>query len=577
MKSRYLAALLAAAVPFAAWADSVIYPIDRATMMAGAKFDFKVEFDEVISDGQAKILINGQDFKKTLADGRVEFVAREDGKNVSALWVRDASIKRAGDYRVDVTVNGKKTSVNWNVYATPARAKAKNVILFIGDGLSMAHRTGARILSKGVTEGKANGRLAMDDLPYMGLIGTSSTDSIATDSANTMSAYMTGHKSAVNALGVYASRSESNFNHPKQETLGKLLKRRTNKAVGIVSDAELQDATPAAVVAQTRRRSEKAAITEMLFDAKPDVLLGGGAAYFMPQGTAGSKRKDDKDFVAAFKNAGYRLVSNAGELRQVSGKNTDKLLGLFHTGNMNTVLDRRFLNNGSTKNFPDQPDLTEMTKTALDVLSKNKDGFFLMVESAMIDKASHSLDWERAMASTIMMDQALAVAKDFAKKNPDTLIIVTGDHTHGISIVGTVDDGKPGDMREKVGTYQHAGWLDYQDKNGDGYPDNWDVSKRLAVFFAAYPDYYETFRPKLDGQFNPALKDSQGQYAANSKYKDVPGAVLREGNLPRSADSGVHSVDDMVVQAVGPGAENVRGYMENSDLFKIIVDAFAVK
>ncbi|PVX33446.1 alkaline phosphatase [Pasteurella langaaensis DSM 22999] len=576
MKKNCLALLIGAILPLCSMAQNVVYPIDRATMMEGSKFDFKVEFDEVIKPEQAKILINGKDFKELLGNN-VEFVEKEDGKDVSALWVRDTSIAQAGDYKVDVTVNGKQTEVNWSVYATPDVRKAKNVILFIGDGLSVAHRTGARLLSKGINEGKATGRLAMDTLPYMGLIGTSSTDSIATDSANTASAYMAGHKSAVNALGVYASRSEDNFNHPKQETIGELLKRRTKMSVGIVSDAELQDATPAAVVAHTRRRAEKAAITEMLYNVGPDVMLGGGSAYFLPKSTPGSKRKDDKNFLEAFQNAGYQLVTNATELNAVDSTKTQKLLGLFHTGNLNSVLDRRFLQNDTTKKFPDQPDLTEMTKVALDVLSKNKEGFFLMVESALIDKASHPLDWERAFASTIMLDQSVEIAKEFAKTHPDTLVIVTGDHTHGISIIGTVDDDKQGDMREKVGTYQNAGWTNYTDENKDGYPDRWDVSKRLAVFFASFPDYYETFRPKLERQFVPAIKTEKGDYIANEEYKSVEGAMFREGNLPRSADTGVHAVDDMLIQAQGPGAEAIHGYMENSDLFKVIVDTLAVK
>ncbi|PJG85975.1 alkaline phosphatase [Conservatibacter flavescens] len=576
MKMRSLALSLMAILPFGVTAQT-IYPIDRATMMVGGLFDFKVEFDEVVDQNQAKVLINGKPYQEVLKEGNVEFVANEDGKAHSALWVRNTYLDNAGEFKVETEANGKKAEVTWQVYATPDVRKAKNVILFIGDGLSVAHRTGARILSKGIAEGKAHGKLAMDSLEHMGLIGTSSTDSIATDSANTASAYMTGHKSAVNALGVYASRSEDNFNHPKQETLGELLKRRTKMSIGIVSDSELQDATPAAVVAHTRRRSEKAAITEMLFNVKPDVILGGGSAYFLPKSTPGSKRKDDKNFIEMFQNDGYEFVTNGTELNGIDSKNTKKLLGLFHTGNLNTVLDRRFLANDVAKKFPDQPDLTEMTKIALDVLSQNPDGFFLMVESAHIDKSSHPLDWERAMASTIMLDQSIEVAQEFAKNNPDTLIIVTGDHTHGIAIIGTVDDEKEGDMREKVGTYQNAGWPNYTDENNDGYPDKWDVSKRLAVFFSSFPDYYETFRPKLDGQFVPAVKNEQGHYVANETYKSVDGAVFREGNIPRSGDTGVHTVDDMIIQASGPGAENVRGYMENSDVFKVIVDALAVK
>lgn len=464
MKLRYLLTLMASAFALNSFAQT-IYPIDRATMMVDGKFDFEVEFDEIVKPEQVKITINGKDFTKVLGSNNIEFVEKEDGEPVSAIWLRNVSIQEPGKYQVTAQANGKSSKVNWTVYRTPDIAKAKNVIFFLGDGLSVAHRTGARILSKGVTEGKANSLLAMDTLPVTGFIGTSSTDAITADSANTMSAYMTGHKSAINALGVYVSRSKDNLNHPKQETLGELIKRKTNKSLGIVSDAELEDATPAAVVSHTRRRADKDKIAGMLYEVKPGVLLGGGSAYFLPKSVPGSKRKDDINYIEKFKADGYQLVTTNTELTNIA-KDTKQLLGLFHTGNMDTVLDRRFLKTEATKKFPDQPDLTTMTQTALDVLSQNPDGFFLMVESALIDKSSHPLDWERALMSTIMFDKSIEIAKKFAEKHPDTLIIVTGDHTHGLSLIGTVDDNKPGDdMREKVGVYAAAGYPNYEDKN----------------------------------------------------------------------------------------------------------------
>ena len=575
MKLRYLLTLMASAFALNSFAQT-IYPIDRATMMVDGKFDFKVEFDEIVKPEQVKITINGKDFTKVLGSNNIEFVEKEDREPVSAIWLRNVSIQEPGKYQVTAQANGKSSKVNWTVYRTPDIAKAKNVIFFLGDGLSVAHRTGARILSKGVTEGKANSLLAMDTLPVTGFIGTSSTDAITADSANTMSAYMTGHKSAINALGVYVSRSKDNLNHPKQETLGELIKRKTNKSLGIVSDAELEDATPAAVVSHTRRRADKDKIAGMLYEVKPDVLLGGGSAYFLPKSVPGSKRKDDINYIEKFKADGYQLVTTNTELTNIA-KDTKQLLGLFHTGNMDTVLDRRFLKTEATKKFPDQPDLTTMTQTALDVLSQNPDSFFLMVESALIDKSSHPLDWERALMSTIMFDKSIEIAKKFAEKHPDTLIIVTGDHTHGLSLIGTVDDNKLGDdMREKVGVYAAAGYPNYEDKNQDGYPDRLDVSKRLAAFFNNYPDYYETFRPKLDGLFVPAIKNEKGEYVANEAYKSVPGAVLRTGILPKSESNGVHAIDDIVIQAQGPGSEAIKGYMENSDIFKVIVDSFAI-
>ncbi|MCD1124518.1 alkaline phosphatase [Jinshanibacter sp. LJY008] len=578
MKASWLIPLTFALAPVVipATASAVnIYPIDRATMLTGGKFDFKVEFDKQVDPAQVSIKINGKAYQQVW-NQKSEFIKDEDGQNASSLVIKNVDIATPGDYKVEVSAGDEKGTVSWNVYQTPEKRQAKNVILFIGDGLSVAHRTAARVMSKGITEGKANGRLAIDDLTNMAFIGTSSTDSIAADSANTMSAYMTGHKSGVNALGVYVSRAKDSLNHPKQETLGELIKRTTRMSVGIVSDAELEDATPAAVLSHTRRRADKAEIVSMFYDVKPDVLLGGGSAYFLPETTPGSKRKDNQNYVERFQQAGYQLVTNAEQLKK-QGSGADKLLGLFHTGNMDDVLDRRFLKNDVTKKFPDQPDLTDMTQTALDVLSKNQDGFFLMVESALIDKASHPLDWERAAYNTIMLDQSVAIAKKFAETHPDTLIIVTGDHTHGISIVGTVDDDKPGDdMREKVGVYETAGYPNYQDKDGDGYPDRVDVSKRLAVFFNNFPDHYETFRPKLDERFVPAIQNEKGEYIANAIYKDIPGAVLRTGNIPRNTDTGVHSVDDMIVQASGPGAERIHGYMDNTELFRVIVDSLSL-
>src|SRR5690606_8823274 len=280
----------------------------------------------------------------------------------SALILRDLALAFPGKYAVDVVAGEERKSVQWEVYGTPDVAKAKNVIFIVGDGLSIAHRTAARIMSKGMTAGKANGRLAMDDMERMAFIGTSSTHSIATDSANTMSAYMTGHKSRVNALGVYADRTPDSFDDPKVETLAEALRRQTSKSIGIVSTSELQDATPAAVVAHTRRRGDKAEIVGMLYDNQPEVLMGGGSAYFLKSDVPGSKRKDDKDYVQLFRDAGYALATTAEELEAAYENNTGKLLGLFHTGNMDTWLDRNQLKKGTVDKFSDQPGLVDMAQ-----------------------------------------------------------------------------------------------------------------------------------------------------------------------------------------------------------------------
>ena len=520
---KLLAALAATTLLTGAAAAATVYPVDRATILAGSPFDFKVEFSGVVKPEDVKVIINGQHYKNVLGKD-LAFVEKEEKADASAVILRDVVIAEPGIYAVEATAGAETKKVVWDVYDTSATPKAKNIIFLLGDGLSVAHRTGARIMSKGVTEGKANGKLNMDELDRMAFIGTSSVDAIAVDSANSMSAYMTGHKSSVNALGVYADRTPATLDDPRVETIAEALRRQTKKSIGVVSTAEIEDATPAAVVSHTRRRADKADIVEMFYGVKPDVILGGGSAYFLPQATAGSKRKDDKDYIQLFKDAGYALATDKNELATAAASNQPNLLGLFHTGNMDTTLDREFLKKGTVEKFPNQPGLVEMTKTALDRLSKNPEGFFLMVEGASIDKMSHPLDWDRAVIDTIEFDKAVGLAREFAAKNPDTLIIATGDHTHGFSIIGTIDDDKPGtDMREKVGTYDKAGFPNYKDENGDGYPDRVDVTKRLAMFANNFPDYYETFRPKLDGPFVPAVQDENKHYIANQAYKDVPG------------------------------------------------------
>ena len=577
---KILLALASATMLAGAAEAATVYPLDRATILVGSPFDFKVEFDAVVKPEDVKITVNGQDYEAVFGKP-AEFVAEEKGAEDkvlgSALILRGLTIAAAGAYKVEVSAGGEARSVAWDVYETAAEPKAKNIIFMIADGLSVAHRTGARIMSKGMTEGKANGRLAMDDIPPVAFIGTSSTHSIATDSANTASAYMTGHKSRVNALGVYADRTLESLDDPKVETIAEALRRTGEKSVGIVTTSEIEDATPAALVSHTRKRADKAEIVGMMFDVKPDVLFGGGSAYFLGKDVPGSKRKDDKDYIAEFKNAGYALATDKTELAAAAGLNQEKLLGLFHTGNMDVTLDREFLKKGTVEKFPNQPGLVDMTKAALDKLSKNPEGFFLMVEAASVDKMSHPLDWDRALVETIEFDKAIAVAREFADKNPDTLIVVTGDHTHGVAIIGTVDDDKPGtEMREKVGTYDNAGFPNYEDKDGDGYPDRVDVSRRLFMAANNGPDHYETFRPKLDGAFVPAVQNEAKEYVANEAYKDVPGAVFVQGNIPKDEDSGVHAVDDIVLQATGPGSEGFRGYMEQSDVYRVLADAFAL-
>jgi alkaline phosphatase len=578
-----LAAAAGIAIAMAASAGSAqtVYPIDRADILSGARFDFKVEFAGLVDPSKISITLNGKDYAQVFGKAAT-FVEREVGKDQSALLLRDVSLGDAGVYNIRVTDGAETRELRWNVYDTGPR-KAKNVILFIGDGMSPAHRVAARLLAKGIAEGKALGKLAIDDMPHMALVATAGSDSIITDSANSASAYATGHKSAVNAMGVYADRTPDPLDDPRVETVTSLAQRRQDMAIGIVTNTEIEDATPAAMVAHTRRRTEYDRIVEQYFAAKPDVLMGGGRANFLPKSENGSRRRDESDFVAQFRAAGYTLALTGPEMVSAAkDPGTTKLLGLFTLGNMDGALDRKFLKGGTVGKFPEQPDLTEQVGAALEVLSKNPSGFFLMVESGMIDKYTHLLDMERAVYDTIMLDNAVRLARDWAAAHgDDTLILVIADHNHPIGLLGTIDDDMtketPAPLRERVRVYERAGFPNYPAPNAEGYPARVDVSRRLALFSASLPDHYETLRPKLDNPNEPTVAGKDANtYVANERYKSVPGAALRLGNLPAMINADVHSGEDVILTATGPGSERVRGQMDNTEVFRVIAEALGL-
>jgi alkaline phosphatase len=554
-----------------------IYPFDKAEILAGSRFDLKVEFTSGPVPQDIKVTIDGVDAAAALS-ATPAIIEKEDGGANTAYWLRGVSLTKPGKHIVDASAGTAKASVTWTAFATPEGRRAKNVILFIGDGMSMAHRTAARMLSKGISQGHYGGELAIDDMPYMALISTAGTDSVITDSANSMTAYTTGHKTCVNALAVYCAQNRNSLEHPKVETLGELVKRKTKLALGVVTNTEIEDATPSAMVAHTRFRKDFSDIVRMFYDVKPDVVLGGGSAHFLPKSSPDSKRTDDIDFVAKFKSAGYAFAATNAELLAEAAKpETKSLLGLFNKGDIDGALDRKFLKKGTVEKYPDQPDLTDEVKAALDVLSRNDDGFVLMVESGRIDKYSHSLDWERAVYDTIMLDNAVKLAKDWAGDRNDTLIVVVADHGHPMSIIGTYDDDVPGQLlRDRLGVYDKAKFPNYAAANAEGYPPGVDVSRRLTLGFAAYPDYCDTGKPHLNGENKPTMPGADGKTFLANEDNCSPTATRRTGVLPFTADKGVHSGDDVVLTAMGPGAEQFHGHLENTRVFRVIATALGL-
>lgn len=582
-----LVIVIAALVWSGVAAAQTIYPIDRAQILQGAKFDLKVEFPGAPPAGDLRVTINGEDAGKVLGK-EATVVEREDGAARTSYWIRNAELSGSGPVVVEASAGGSTARVTWDVFGTPDGRLARNVILLVGDGLSIAHRTAARMLSKGISQGKYHGELAMDSMSNMALVSTSGTDSIVTDSANSITAYATGHKSCVNALGVYCASNHANRQHPQFETIAELAKRKLGLAVGIVTDTEIQDATPSGFVAHTRARSDYEDIVEMYFGLQPDVVLGGGAQFFRPAGVDRGKRRDGQDYIQKFQHAEYAFVDTATTLGDVAARpETRRLLGLFNDRNIDGALDRIFLKKGTVAKFPDQPDLTDSVRAALQVLSRNDQGFLLLVEAGRIDKYSHSLDWERAVYDTIMFDNAVAVAKEYAARSNNTLVIVVPDHAHPVSIIGTYDDRKGDELRERLQTYASAGFPDYPAPDEAGYPPRVDVERRLAMVFAAYPDHCDAGRPHLGGENVPTIAagaagaragDRRGEKAAAAETPTycAPGEARKIGNLPITARSGVHAADDVLLTADGPGADAFRGRVDNTYVFRAIARALGL-
>ena len=154
---------------------------------------------------------------------------------------------------------------------------------------------------------------------------------------------------------------------------------------------------------------------------------------------------------------------------------------------------------------------------------------------------------------------------------------MVADHAHPVSIIGTYNDDLPGQrLRDKLGIYEKSVVPNYPTPNAEGYPEKVDVSRRLAFMFGSYPDYCDTGHPYLEGENVPAVASPSKDYVANEAYCGFPGAARRPGNLPASASQGVHSADDVVLTASGPGAELFRGRIDNTKVFRIMATALGL-
>jgi alkaline phosphatase len=520
---------------------------------------------------------------------------------------------------------------NFEIVALPVPTvrPAKNIIIMIGDGMGIAHRTAARIVYCGIRMGKTIVPLEMDDMRNIALVKTASLNSIITDSAAGAACYTTGNKNNNNQLGVFPDDTTDAFDNPRIELLGEFLTRTLGRRLGIVTTADISDATPAAFGSHSSQRNAGTGICDGFFEeqvprSKLHVLMGGGRKWFLPKGALGSQRDASRgaiirpelakgwglrtrarvdagrDLIAAFEQAGFTY---AQDLVGLSAAPDDKpLLGLFAYSNMNVAKDKIDGRRGvvppglgktvvNAYGFPNQPLLEEMTHAALRILNHdNANGFTLLVEAASIDKQAHGMDSERWILDTIEFDKAVGVAKKFAKANPDTLIIVTADHEcSGASILGTalptVDKleslakkGKTKPLQAAVSTYDGAGFPHYT-IHADGYPQTTEIDHKILISYAANGDRYESWRanplPLADGQ-QPSKDTPYGKIKAMlpqnaADRKNHTGGFKITGHLPGHGAS--HTGTDIPLSATGRGANLFCGVIENTDVFFLAIQA----
>jgi len=303
-----------------------------------------------------------------------------------------------------------------------AHPKTNNIILLIGDGMGEAHRLAARWALVG-----KKGKLAMDEMPVRGSLRTNSANDKITDSAAAATAMATGVTTNNGIIGMDAEL------RPVMTILEKAQER--GMAVGLVTTTQIAHATPGAFAAHVSSRKAKPEIAQQMLSKGVDVMLGGGENDFLPTTENGcfpkaGKRTDSRNLTREAVADGYTYLCEPLVLQSFKAVASTKLLGLF-------------ADKGMTRPF--SPTLAEMAQKAIDILSQDPDGFFLMIEGGQIDWASHDNDAAAVIASTIGFDRAVKAAKDFASANGDTLIIVTADHETGGMKVSSTPSGLPGE------------------------------------------------------------------------------------------------------------------------------------
>ncbi len=314
------------------------------------------------------------------------------------------------DTKEDVNdISFYQPSVDTGSFPVIKDSRVKNIIFCIGDGMGLGQVCLACMKGAGI-----DGKLYMERLPVVGLIRTHSFNRLVTDSAASGTALATGFKTNNGMVGV----------SPEGKRYLTILEaaKDTGMATGLVVTSTIYHATPACFGAHVGSRKNMAKIAEGLLENKINVMFGGGREQFLPKSDANSKREDERNLIGEAKEAGYSYIQSAEELKSACGP---FLLGLFQMKALTTRSP--------------EPSLAELTEKAVEILSKEQKGFFLMVEGSQIDWACHANNAGNAVRQTLLFDEAVKSAVDFALKDKQTIVVVTADHETGGLIVAGKD------------------------------------------------------------------------------------------------------------------------------------------
>ncbi|MFC1564764.1 alkaline phosphatase [candidate division KSB1 bacterium] len=347
-------------------------------------------------------------------------------------------------------------------YPRVAQDNVKNVIFFIGDGTSFNQIMSTRIKAVG-----AFGRLHIEKLPTIGVQNSHSRFQLITDSAASGTAMATGYKTSNGMISFLPDRTSV-------PTLLEMSKQK-GKATGLVATSAVTHATPASFAAHVRDRGDQHIIAEHFFNNKVNVILGGGRSFFIPQSMEGSVREDERNLVDEFKNSGYTYVETKAEL---SSANSENLLGLFQIGHCTTEAP--------------EPSLEDMTRKAIEILSRDRDGFFLMVEGSQIDWEAHDNNPEGVIRQVLLFDMAVKAGMEFAMRDGNTLVVITGDHeTGGMSVTGGYMNGRQLEIKWTSTGHTPMPLPVFAYGPGseifNGYYENTDIPKKIAELLKLEP------------------------------------------------------------------------------------------